>query len=568
MIQALSKAAVVVVAALSLWSQRAEACGCFAPPDPSVPIVQAGERILFAVDNGKVTAHIQIQYAGDAKDFGWLLPLPSVPTLKIGTEELFTALINTTQPRYFVNTKLNGNCNGGIRGLGGTAGPSADGSFNAGGAEGGKSPLVLQSSIGPYDYAVLKADNKDAMLKWLSDNRYFVPAGTEDVVGPYINPGAYFLALKLKSGKATGDIQPVVLEYPSALPMIPIILTSVAANPNMGIQVWMLGQGRAIPRNYHHVVINDAQLDWLNQASNYNDVIIKAVSEAPEKHAFATEYAGPSDVMRDVLDAPNRFGTVEQLAAQSTPGLFVQHLLSNGFVPVTQVSSGGFGPVFAPALLPQLKALLLSYLPLPSSFTAQGITEDQFLGQLDFYLGDFRAQNPGLFTGYEFSFNAQTLSAEVFDKIVKPAREAGALFKAFPTLTRLYTTLSPQDMSKDPVFSYNPALPGVSRDHTATLEVNCGLSGDSFTSPSVLVTEQGWSLPFPNGRGGAQGNTFTTSPGALRIETLAEEGSPVVTLDNAGSIRKFQSCGGCSAVDPLGLGVIALLAALRRRRAA
>ena len=62
----------------------------FAPTTTVTPVVQAGERILFAVDNGTVTAHIQIQYSGDARSFGWLLPLPSVPTLKAGTDELAT----------------------------------------------------------------------------------------------------------------------------------------------------------------------------------------------------------------------------------------------------------------------------------------------------------------------------------------------------------------------------------------------------------------------------------------------------------------------------------------------
>src|SRR6476646_5077301 len=78
----------------------ASACGCFTPPDPSVPIVQAGERILFAMSGGQVTAHIQIQYKGTAQDFGWLLPLPSVPTLQVGTDELFTTLTGQTQPKY------------------------------------------------------------------------------------------------------------------------------------------------------------------------------------------------------------------------------------------------------------------------------------------------------------------------------------------------------------------------------------------------------------------------------------------------------------------------------------
>ena len=106
------------------------------------------------------------------------------------------------------------------------------------------------------------------MLDWLDDNGFFVPGGTEDVVDAYIQPNGYFLALKLLKGNDVGDLQPVVLSYESDLPMIPIILTSVAADPNMGVQVWLLGEDRAIPRNYHHTKINDAALDWIGAGAD------------------------------------------------------------------------------------------------------------------------------------------------------------------------------------------------------------------------------------------------------------------------------------------------------------
>src|SRR5688500_6936249 len=99
-------AAVLVTSA----PREVEACGCFTPPDPSVPVVQAGERILFARDSGKVTAHIQIQYAGDAAEFGWILPLPSVPILELGTDELFNQLTSATQPKYRLIRVFEGNC--------------------------------------------------------------------------------------------------------------------------------------------------------------------------------------------------------------------------------------------------------------------------------------------------------------------------------------------------------------------------------------------------------------------------------------------------------------------------
>lgn len=564
MITRLSSAALTAAIGFALLgSQKAEACGCFAPPDPTVPIVQAGERILFSVKDQVVTAHIQIQYSGEARDFGWLLPLPSVPTMKLGTEELFTQLINATQPRYFLNTITTGTCASNARfgGLGGLATPQAAGSVNDSAEGAGQSVLVTQASIGPYDYAVLRADNKDAMLAWLNTNHYFIPAGTDETVGPYIRPNAYFLALKLQSGKSAGDIQPVVLEYPSELPMIPIILTSVAAQPNMGIQVWMLGDGRAIPRNYNHVILNDSEIDWINRAQNYNDVVIKAVSEAPEKHAFVTEYAGTSKVMDDILDAPGRFGTQAQLAAITDPVAFVGYLFDHGFT--TQQPGTNFG-FFQPQLTPLAKSLVLAQIPFPAGLTGV-TTEDNFLNNLSFWLGDFRNRNPDKFVGYEMAFDPGALAAQLQEKVVQPALTAGALFDQHPFLTRLYTTLSPEDMNRDPVFSFNPGLPEQSRDHTATLRIDCGLGGDPSTSPATLTTEQGWSFSLPN-RNTSPSN-FGRTPAALRVETLAEEGGPIVVFDNAKVIEKTQSSCAVVTVDPaIGLGLLAFIAARRRRR--
>src|SRR5688572_15948338 len=184
---------------------RADACGCFAPPDPTVPVVQSAERILFGIDDGVVTAHVQIQYSGDAAEFAWLVPLPAVPSMSLGTDELFAQLVATTQPTYRVGREYGPGC----------PIPPA--------------PPPPAPGIGPYDYAVLDASSRQPMLDWLADNGFFVPAGTDDAVVPYIRDGAYFLALKLQSGQSTGDLQPVVLRYASALPMVPIVLTSVAA---------------------------------------------------------------------------------------------------------------------------------------------------------------------------------------------------------------------------------------------------------------------------------------------------------------------------------------------------
>src|SRR5690606_15882279 len=143
--------------------------------------------------------------------------------------------------------------------------------------------------------AVLKADEQQPLLDWLSDNGYFVPAGTDDILAPYIRPGGYFLALKLSKNRSVGDLQPIVVKYQSELPQIPIVLTSVAADPDMPVQVWVLGEHRAIPRNFFHTHVNDALIDWFRDGANYIEVVTAAVDEADGHHSFITEYARTSN---------------------------------------------------------------------------------------------------------------------------------------------------------------------------------------------------------------------------------------------------------------------------------
>jgi hypothetical protein len=537
--------------------KRAEACGCFAPTTVATPVVQAGERILFAQDgSGNVIAYIQIKYQGAADQFGWLLPLPSVPTLQLGTDELFNTLDGATRPTFTLTTNRQF-CGGGSSSsrlsLGGCgaeeSGQPAFGSAADGGLAadmGAVGEVVVQSSIGPFDYAVLHADSQQEMLDWLSTNKYFVPGGTDQVLAPYIHPGAYFLALKLHAGESAGDVVPVIVKYQSALPMIPIILTSVGAVPDMGIQVWELGQHRAIPRNYRHIVLDDMPV-WLGKET-YEQLMIRAVREAPEHHAFITEYAGSSAPMVGLLDPPGRFGDATVLKGLTQPTDYLSYLTSHGFV-------------YDSTLL----TLLEKYLPIPAEW--QSIPPSQYYMSYGYY----SSQGPMPDGGAMPAFDPVGLTDELESRIVQPTLATGALFRQFPYLTRLYTALSPEDMTADPVFSENPDLPDVAAARSATLTYPCQGSG-------YLTSDQtGLQSQFPG--------SYTSVAASLRIETLREGGDPIVDSDNHDAIvaalgpvdyGQQRSSGGCALTFPaadrgmLVLFVFALLGArfiLRRRRA-
>lgn len=505
--------ALLVAIAVALAAQSAEACGCFTPPNPTVPVVQAGERILFAVKDGEVTAHVQVQYSGGDADFGWLLPLPSVPTLELGNDELFARLLVATQPAYQLAFTFDTSCLGSFgTGGGATGGGAATGGGTGGGVQdAGSGPpvLVVESSVGPYDYAVLRADSKTEMLNWLAANHYFVPTGTDDAVTPYIHEGGYFLALKLQPGKSTGDLQPVVLRYQSDVGVIPITLTATGAQENMGVQVWMLGAGRAIPRNYHHTLINDAAIDWVSRGANYNDVIIRAVGEAPERHTFVTEYSGSGLGVKNLLLPPGRFGLQRDFSQAATPDEFIQLLFNNRFQGPTPLNP--FGQQTLPSTV---KAILATYIPPPT-----GVNLDTFYANYAAYKAMAPAPN----------FQPVQMASELWDRVVTPAVNAAALFDEHPTLTRLYSTISPADMNRDPAFSFNPTLPSVSNVHNATMRVMC-------SSPSsrvgLLTTEQGWTIEYPNGPTGAPFVPLETLPASLRVEVEHEEGPSTIVIDN------------------------------------
>lgn len=557
---------------------EAEACGCFVPPDPTVPIVQAGERILFGQENGIITAHIQVQYSGAAEEFGWLLPMPAIPEMELGSDELFAQLIAQTQPTYRLDREYRGDCPfDPNRGGGGFGSPSNDSAGEGGAGGDAGSPLVLRDSIGPYDFAVLRANEKQPMLDWLDENGFFVPAGTDGVVDPYIQPDGYFLALKLLKGNDVGDLQPVVLKYQSDLPMIPIILTSVAADPNMGVQVWVLGDSRAIPRNYHHTKINDAALDWINAGANYVDVVTDAVDEIEGHHSFVTEYAGSSSVMVDVLDYQGRFGSTAQLAAMTNAEDFINYVNQNGY-PLFTNSSGPNG--FVPSYPALVLSILQSQLPVPSKLLEEDITPADYYWNIGFYLGYDREQRPEMYLDLDLEFSAAELAQQLEERVIEPTMAAGAMFRTHSYLSRMFTTLSPNEMTKDPVFSFNPDLPEVSNIHTGTITYYCHLIADPTleNTPAVLYTEQGFKLRFGSGTGGADAvNPYASldMPQSQYQEVLREEGEPEVVLDNTELIRAALATqagdgGGCSVgggSSAAGLWLLALgLLATRRRR--
>jgi len=91
------------------------ACGgCFSPPTPVIDqtVRQDAERVLFLRDplTKLSTVWVEVRYTGLAKDFGWVLPVPKLPKVGVGSMAVLDALDQAMQTRVMRTVTGEENC--------------------------------------------------------------------------------------------------------------------------------------------------------------------------------------------------------------------------------------------------------------------------------------------------------------------------------------------------------------------------------------------------------------------------------------------------------------------------
>lgn len=358
---AASSALVVLVPAAAF------ACGglfCAAVPAdspvPPEPVDQTAERIVFEVGTETVTAHVQISYTGPADEFAWIVPVSGTPDVFESQPEMFadvdaaTALDVVLPPPDLCPSPSGGGGDGGRGCVGGCA--QADSAAVADGAEArgadGQSPVTVyaQDVTDNYEYSVIGAAEASDLVGWLQINQFNVSENMVPVMQPYIDEGMRYLAVKLREGRAATDIQPLAIRYEGSQPMIPIRLTAVAAQPLMGIQVWIFADAPYVPENYTWMAAQDREI---MSDENGNTSYFSWVARTVDEHMgllFVAEFVGQNQTGRfpqhDVVSRyytrlnPERM-TVDPLFEEDPTAPVVDNILDLSW----QVSPFGCGGV-------------------------------------------------------------------------------------------------------------------------------------------------------------------------------------------------------------------------------
>ena len=278
----------VLAAALTFAPASALACGGFFCSRE--PVDQQAERIIFVQeDEQTITSYVEIMYQGSAEDFAWVVPVPAVPDLGVWNGAAFDALDTATEPFFqppwecFAFDDADG---GGAPGADPRAG-------------GGEVEVLAREQVGPFDTATIESDDPRALVEWLRTNGFRIVEEMEPFIALYTRERMKFTAMKLQPGEGIDAIQPIIMTYRATHPAVPLRLTAVAALLEMGVKVWVLGDGRYGPMNVPDLEINDADIvfDRWGGQNNYRALVARAVDAAGR--GLVTEFAQPTAPLLD-----------------------------------------------------------------------------------------------------------------------------------------------------------------------------------------------------------------------------------------------------------------------------
>lgn len=214
-------AAVLLLATLALAPEPVNACATLSLKGELARIVD--EEAIIVWDSAQKTEHFvrRATIAGAGKDLGFLVPVPTVPTLVEADDRAFERVGAAIQASIAANTRIRFDlplC-GGCVVMKGAAAP--------GGLD---SVRVLDArEVAGYDSVVLEADAPDALAAWLARHGYDARPAIAGWLEPYVRAKWKLAAFKLArpaapaGGASSGDLttRSVRLSFQTDRPFFP-----------------------------------------------------------------------------------------------------------------------------------------------------------------------------------------------------------------------------------------------------------------------------------------------------------------------------------------------------------
>jgi uncharacterized cupredoxin-like copper-binding protein len=201
-----------------LGALPALACGGLVSPNGTVALVRT--TTLAAYHNGLEHYVTGFEFAGEAKDFGSIIPLPGVPSRVIrGGDWTLQRLVREVTPPA----------------------PEAFDAVRGSAALSGKAVVLQRKKIDALDVTILKGGGF-AVGKWATGHGFRLSPDAPQVLDFYARRSPIFMAVQFDAsraqarGESTGDSIPVHLVIPTDRPWVPLRILALGAQPSQGIE--------------------------------------------------------------------------------------------------------------------------------------------------------------------------------------------------------------------------------------------------------------------------------------------------------------------------------------------
>ncbi|MFO0591434.1 MAG: DUF2330 domain-containing protein [Polyangiaceae bacterium] len=303
-------AVTALAAALTAHAPPADAfCGFYVSGADSKLFNNATQVVLLR-DGTRTVLSMQNNYQGPPEDFAMVVPVPVVlqkENVKTLAKALFEHVDQLDSPRlveYWEQDPcpepMDDRLGSAMRAKGGGAAPQSMALAAPQSMQAVK--IEAEFTVGEYDVVVLSATDSSALDRWLRDNHYKIPEGSEPLLRPYVENGSKFFVAKVDVKKVTFEggqaaLSPLRFHYDTEAFSLPVRLGLVNSGGKQDLVIHVLARNqRYEAANYKNATI-PTNLDVDTKAKDgfatyYSALFDRTVEEHPG--AVITEYSWAS----------------------------------------------------------------------------------------------------------------------------------------------------------------------------------------------------------------------------------------------------------------------------------
>jgi MYXO-CTERM domain-containing protein len=119
-----------------------------------------------------------------------------------------------------------------------------------------------RSTVGPYDVVEVHGTDEGAIVGWLRTHGYAVPSDIEPMLTQYVTEGFDFVAVRLRPDVGVRAMRPIRVTFPGAMTSLPLRMVAAGVGAQVGLKLFIVGDGRWHAANFDDFVIEASTLTW------------------------------------------------------------------------------------------------------------------------------------------------------------------------------------------------------------------------------------------------------------------------------------------------------------------